>query len=124
MSNTHNDNLNQQQFKNIQQQDTLGDDDEFEDFPTENWNESESDISSLLLMNNNKKLDKNKKQENNNDNQENNNKNKKVTMDDLWEDNWDDDVIESDFANQLRSELEKTKSSSAVNNLGPTPMQT
>ena len=27
---------------------------------------------------------------------------KKATMADLWEDNWDDDVIESDFAHQLR----------------------
>lgn len=30
---------------------------------------------------------------------------KKVTMDDLWEDNWDDDVIESDFAHQLRFDM-------------------
>ncbi|XP_033105886.1 26S proteasome complex subunit SEM1-like [Anneissia japonica] len=25
----------------------------------------------------------------------------------VWEDNWDDDVVEDDFSNQLRAELEK-----------------
>lgn len=25
----------------------------------------------------------------------------------VWEDNWDDDTVEDDFSNQLRSELER-----------------
>ncbi|KAG0151895.1 hypothetical protein CROQUDRAFT_129718 [Cronartium quercuum f. sp. fusiforme G11] len=84
--------------------DALGEDDEFEDFPVENWNESESDISHLIVGS--KKSDEIS--------------NKKVTMEDLWEDNWDDEVPECDFAHQLRAELEKTKTGGN----GPAPMQT
>ncbi|KAH9819456.1 hypothetical protein DFH28DRAFT_1080108 [Melampsora americana] len=82
--------------------DTLGEDDEFEDFPIENWTEDKSDISHLIL---------NSKSKTSNS----------TSMEDLWEDNWDDEVLESDFAHQLRSELEKTKASSGT---GPAPMQT
>ncbi|KNZ56179.1 hypothetical protein VP01_2477g3 [Puccinia sorghi] len=98
------------------QQDTLGEDDEFEDFPVENWTVAESDISSLANT-----IDPAKQANGNRGAGTDGHANtKKVTMDDLWEDNWDDDVIESDFAHQLRAELEKTKSNSG----GPTPMQT
>ncbi|CAH7666713.1 hypothetical protein PPACK8108_LOCUS1064, partial [Phakopsora pachyrhizi] len=100
------------------QTDTLGDDDEFEDFEVENWNESESDISHYAKKRSIKSTNSNIKDIGD---QQQNQQQKSVTMDDLWEDNWDDDVIESDFANQLRAELEKTKSS---NSNGPTPMQT
>lgn len=74
---------------------------------------AESDISSLANL-----ADKSKQTDPNGASA--NHPGKKVTMDDLWEDNWDDDVIESDFAHQLRAELEKTK----TNGVGPTPMQT
>lgn len=84
--------------------DALGEDDEFEDFPIENWTEDKSDISHLILNSKSSKTSNNPS-----------------TMEDLWEDNWDDEVLESDFAHQLRAELEKTKTSSGT---GPTPMQT
>ena len=93
---------------NTQQQDTLGEDDEFEDFPVENWTAAESDISTLAIPASHAKQATAEGAP------------KKATMDDLWEDNWDDDVIESDFAHQLRAELEKTK----ANGAGPAPMQT
>ncbi|KAH9442191.1 hypothetical protein MJO28_015074 [Puccinia striiformis f. sp. tritici] len=108
--------LNKSSAPNNPQQDTLGEDDEFEDFPVENWTAAESDISSLANT-----VDQAKQANGGRGTTAEGHANaKKVTMDDLWEDNWDDDVIESDFAHQLRAELEKTKS----NGTGPTPMQT
>jgi 26 proteasome complex subunit DSS1 len=56
----------------------LEEDDEFEEFETEDWNETEKDV------------------ENGGNNEQN-----------LWEDNWDDDNVEDDFTLQLRNELEK-----------------
>ncbi|KAI8450701.1 hypothetical protein BY996DRAFT_7361030 [Phakopsora pachyrhizi] len=120
-NNNNSNNNNTASLKNStsnNQTDTLGDDDEFEDFEVENWNESESDISHYAKKRSIKSTNSNIKDIGD---QQQNQQQKSVTMDDLWEDNWDDDVIESDFANQLRAELEKTKSS---NSNGPTPMQT
>ncbi|KAI3661999.1 hypothetical protein MP638_005447 [Amoeboaphelidium occidentale] len=51
----------------------LEEDDEFEDFPAEDWEENEND-----------KLDIKQ-----------------------WENNWDDDDVSDDFANQLRAEIQK-----------------
>lgn len=54
---------------------SLEEDDEFEDFPVEDWNEDESGV----------KLPGDEKTT-------------------LWEDNWDEDDIEEDFAAQLKYE--------------------
>ncbi|EGG04482.1 uncharacterized protein MELLADRAFT_72399 [Melampsora larici-populina 98AG31] len=97
--------LTNNESKSLSTLDTLGEDDEFEDFPIENWTEDKSDISHLIMNSkSNKTL------------------NQSTTMEDLWEDNWDDEVLESDFAHQLRAELEKTKTTAS--GTGPTPMQT
>ncbi|ODQ65080.1 hypothetical protein NADFUDRAFT_51679 [Nadsonia fulvescens var. elongata DSM 6958] len=56
---------------------TLEEDDEFEDFPAEDWTEADSDVAI------------------------NGGKNH------LWEENWDDDNVDDDFAVQLREELSK-----------------
>ncbi|KJE97500.1 hypothetical protein CAOG_07348 [Capsaspora owczarzaki ATCC 30864] len=54
--------------------DLLEEDDEFEEFPQEEWNGSAED----------------------------------KTDQQLWEDNWDDDAAEDDFAKQLRAELSQS----------------
>ncbi|KAK9478665.1 DSS1/SEM1 family-domain-containing protein [Lipomyces japonicus] len=56
---------------------TLEEDDEFEDFPAEDWSNAEADIS----------IPGGKEH--------------------LWEENWDDDDADDDFSNQLREELKK-----------------
>merc|ERR1711953_637838 len=50
----------------------LEEDDEFEEFPAEEWDKKDEDATDV----------------------------------NVWEDNWDDDTIEDDFAVQLRSELQ------------------
>ncbi|BFZ60148.1 26S proteasome complex subunit SEM1 [Saitoella coloradoensis] len=57
----------------------LEEDDEFEDFPAEDWTDAEAGVN----------LPGGKTA--------------------LWEDNWDDDDVEDDFSNQLKAELEKDK---------------
>ena len=52
--------------------DKLEDDDEFEEFPTDDWDIRQEDQTDIQV----------------------------------WEDSWDDDNTDSDFANHLRSELE------------------
>ena len=52
--------------------DLLEEDDEFEEFPTEDWDIRKEDQTDIQM----------------------------------WEDCWDDDNTDSDFANHLRSELE------------------
>ncbi|CAH1241451.1 26S proteasome complex subunit SEM1-like [Branchiostoma lanceolatum] len=51
----------------------LEEDDEFEEFPAEDWQGQDEEVEEAHV----------------------------------WEDNWDDDDIEDDFAKQLRAELEK-----------------
>ncbi|XP_070546977.1 26S proteasome complex subunit SEM1-like [Ptychodera flava] len=51
----------------------LEEDDEFEEFPAEEWTGQDEDQEDV----------------------------------NVWEDNWDDDNVEDDFSNQLRTELEK-----------------
>ncbi|XP_074652855.1 26S proteasome complex subunit SEM1-like [Tubulanus polymorphus] len=51
----------------------LEEDDEFEEFPAEDWTGAEEESGDI----------------------------------NAWEDNWDDDNVEDDFSNQLRTELEK-----------------
>ncbi|EIN09772.1 hypothetical protein PUNSTDRAFT_86232 [Punctularia strigosozonata HHB-11173 SS5] len=65
----------------------LEEDDEFEEFPVQDWDDSETDLKHLggaapgaAQSGGNK----------------------------LWEDNWDDDDIEDEFSMQLRNELAKT----------------
>uniref|UniRef100_A0A182QMA5 26S proteasome complex subunit SEM1 n=1 Tax=Anopheles farauti TaxID=69004 RepID=A0A182QMA5_9DIPT len=53
----------------------LEEDDEFEEFPAEDWAGNKEDEEELSV----------------------------------WEDNWDDDNVEDDFNQQLRSQLEKHK---------------
>ncbi|KAF9524854.1 DSS1/SEM1 family-domain-containing protein [Crepidotus variabilis] len=69
----------------------LEEDDEFEEFPVADWKDSETDLAHLGGAAPGAA---------------------KSGGDKLWEDNWDDDDIEDEFSVQLRSELEKTKSSS------------
>jgi len=52
--------------------DKLDEDDEFEEFPTDDWDIRQEDQTDIQV----------------------------------WEDNWDDDDTESDFAKHLKSELE------------------
>ncbi|KAK9465883.1 DSS1/SEM1 family-domain-containing protein [Lipomyces arxii] len=56
---------------------TLEEDDEFEDFPVEDWPDAEAEIA----------IPGGKEQ--------------------LWEENWDDDDADDDFSHQLREELRK-----------------
>ncbi|KAK9314612.1 DSS1/SEM1 family-domain-containing protein [Lipomyces starkeyi] len=60
---------------------TLEEDDEFEDFPAEDWADTEADIA----------IPGGKEH--------------------LWEENWDDDDADDDFSNQLREELQKGNAS-------------
>jgi len=53
----------------------LEEDDEFEEFPAEEWTGADEDQGDV----------------------------------NVWEDNWDDDNIEDDFSQQLKSELDKPK---------------
>ncbi|KAH9036149.1 DSS1/SEM1 family-domain-containing protein [Lactarius pseudohatsudake] len=65
----------------------LEEDDEFEEFPVQDWEDSQTDLAHLgSVAPGVGKLDGDK----------------------LWEDNWDDDDIEDDFSVQLRNELQKT----------------
>jgi len=57
----------------------LEEDDEFEDFPAEDWTEESSDLPSGNTH--------------------------------LWEESWDDDDTNEDFAQQLKEELKKTEAS-------------
>ncbi|KAF5326979.1 hypothetical protein D9619_004817 [Psilocybe cf. subviscida] len=66
----------------------LEEDDEFEEFATADWQDSETDLAHLGGAPPGAA---------------------KSGGDKLWEDNWDDDDIEDEFSVQLRSELEKTK---------------
>jgi len=65
----------------------LEEDDEFEEFPVQDWDDSQTDLAHLGGITPGAA---------------------KPEGDKLWEDNWDDDDIEEDFSVQLRSELQKT----------------
>ncbi|KAF8270480.1 DSS1/SEM1 family-domain-containing protein [Lactarius quietus] len=65
----------------------LEEDDEFEEFPVQDWDDSQTDLAHLGGVTPGAS---------------------KPEGDKLWEDNWDDDDIEEDFSVQLRSELQKT----------------
>ncbi|KAI9441669.1 DSS1/SEM1 family-domain-containing protein [Lactarius indigo] len=65
----------------------LEEDDEFEEFPVQDWDDSQTDLAHLGGVAPGAG---------------------KPDGDKLWEDNWDDDDIEEDFSVQLRSELQKT----------------
>jgi len=67
----------------------LEEDDEFEEFPVQDWDDSEADLSHLLSGSNTPR----------------------TAQEAFWEENWDDDDIEDDFSKQLREELHKTSSS-------------
>ncbi|KAF8589989.1 hypothetical protein K439DRAFT_1330954 [Ramaria rubella] len=56
----------------------LEEDDEFEEFPSQDWDDSETNLAHLSSGG------------------------VAVTSDKLWEDNWDDDDIEDEFSVQLR----------------------
>ncbi|KAK9379022.1 DSS1/SEM1 family-domain-containing protein [Kockiozyma suomiensis] len=56
---------------------TLEEDDEFEDFPAEDWNDAEAELA----------IPGGKEH--------------------LWEENWDDDDADDDFSSQLKAELKK-----------------
>ncbi|CCF58539.1 hypothetical protein KAFR_0E03880 [Kazachstania africana CBS 2517] len=58
---------------------TLEEDDEFEDFPVDNWPSSATLRESTQLQAN------------------------------LWEENWDDVEVDDDFANELKNELDRYK---------------
>ncbi|CAG4967499.1 unnamed protein product [Colias eurytheme] len=53
----------------------LEEDDEFEEFPAENWGAEEADDEDVSV----------------------------------WEDNWEDDIVQDDFNQQLRQQLEKLR---------------
>ncbi|QRV89418.1 DSS1/SEM1 family domain-containing protein [Ceratobasidium sp. AG-Ba] len=63
----------------------LEEDDEFEEFPAQDWEDRDTDIANLT-----------------NPSASGASKN---TVDNLWEDNWDDDDVEDDFSKQLRQVL-------------------
>jgi len=65
----------------------LEEDDEFEEFPVQDWDDSQTDLAHLGGVTPGAA---------------------KAEGDKLWEDNWDDDDIEEDFSVQLRNELQKT----------------
>jgi len=67
----------------------LEEDDEFEEFPVQDWDDSQTDLANLASAGT---------------------AGSAAGGDKLWEDNWDDDDIEEEFSTQLRAELEKTKS--------------
>ncbi|KAG8688597.1 hypothetical protein FRC09_012830 [Ceratobasidium sp. 395] len=60
----------------------LEEDDEFEEFPAQDWEDRDTDIANLT-------------------NPASSGASKNV-VDNLWEDNWDDDDVEDDFSKQLR----------------------
>jgi len=66
----------------------LEEDDEFEEFPSQDWDDSQTDLANLANAGA---------------------AGSTGGGDKLWEDNWDDDDIEEEFSTQLRAELEKTK---------------
>ncbi|KAF8599691.1 hypothetical protein BDV93DRAFT_295612 [Ceratobasidium sp. AG-I] len=77
----------------------LEEDDEFEEFPAQDWEDRDTDIASLA---NSGASGANK-----------------AAPDNLWEDNWDDDDVEDDFSKQLREEVAKQQ---AARPNEPTPM--
>lgn len=64
----------------------LEEDDEFEEFPVQDWDDSQTDLAHLGGAAPGAA---------------------KSGGDKLWEDNWDDDDIDDDFSKQLRGELTK-----------------
>ncbi|KAL1724540.1 DSS1/SEM1 family-domain-containing protein [Schizophyllum commune] len=64
----------------------LEEDDEFEEFPVQDWDDSQTDLAHLNGAAPGAA---------------------KSGGDKLWEDNWDDDDIDDDFSKQLRGELAK-----------------
>jgi len=66
----------------------LEEDDEFEEFPVQDWDDSQTDLANLAGAGA---------------------AGSAAGGDKLWEDNWDDDDVEEEFSTQLRGELEKTK---------------
>jgi len=69
----------------------LEEDDEFEEFPVQDWDDTETDLSRLTSVASAQGGTASTK-----------------AGDNLWEDNWDDDDVEDDFSVQLRNELAKS----------------
>ncbi|CAE7205471.1 unnamed protein product [Rhizoctonia solani] len=64
----------------------LEEDDEFEEFPAQDWEDRDTDAANLTNPPSG---------------------GAKNSADNLWEDNWDDDDVEDDFSKQLREEVAK-----------------
>ncbi|BCR86855.1 proteasome regulatory particle lid subunit SEM1 [Aspergillus chevalieri] len=84
MSNTTQDKPELSQQPQQQNPPVLEEDDEFEDFPVEDWDQEEAEKASVAA----------------NDNAH------------LWEESWDDDDAAEDFSKQLQEELKKVEASS------------
>jgi len=80
----------------------LEEDDEFEEFPVQDWDDSETDLSHITAGSSNAGK-----------NQSGSSAGGSGVTDALWEDNWDDDDVEDDFSKQLREELAKNGSTTA-----------
>ncbi|KAG9011108.1 hypothetical protein FRB94_009251 [Tulasnella sp. JGI-2019a] len=80
----------------IPQLGALEEDDEFEEFPVEDWDDSETALAHLTK-----------------NTASSGDPSKPGLSDTLWEDNWDDDDVEDDFSKQLRAELTKTSAQKA-----------
>jgi len=74
----------------------LEEDDEFEEFPVEDWDDSETALAHLTK------------------NTDSSDSSKPGLSDTLWEDNWDDDDIMDEFSKQLREEFAKTSAQAAA----------
>ncbi|CAE6472259.1 unnamed protein product [Rhizoctonia solani] len=79
-----------QKKKQIPALGVLEEDDEFEEFPTQDWEDRDTDIANLTNSSSG---------------------GTKSSADNLWEDNWDDDDVEDDFSKQLREEVAKQQAS-------------
>jgi len=77
----------------------LEEDDEFEEFPADDWEDQEADISHIIKGRANPVGTAG---------------GNATTLDALWEDNWDDDDVEDDFSKKLREVLDSKS--------GDTPM--
>lgn len=73
-----------EQAQNSKTGSALEEDDEFEDFPVEDWPAEETESA---------------------------NQQQGTTADHLWEESWDDDDTSDDFSAQLREELKKVEAS-------------
>ncbi|CAE6352328.1 hypothetical protein RSOLAG1IB_01341 [Rhizoctonia solani AG-1 IB] len=79
-----------QKKKQIPALGVLEEDDEFEEFPAQDWDDRDTDIANITNSSSG---------------------GAKASADNLWEDNWDDDDVEDDFSKQLREEVAKQQAS-------------